>query len=471
VLFQNNQQNRVSNKLLAICSAFISSAVAADSNFDMPPTVQPVESAYTIKASNSLWEDKDIDLSFYDAPYQVSLFAPENGEDSDRVLSQTYTVFGLGLGVVSILGAMPSSITNWEEDEDKPNLSEKWIDNVTTGPYWDRDDWYLNYLAHPYFGGVFYQSARKSGYRQWDSFIYSFMMSTFYWEYGIESFAEVPSIQDLVVTPVLGWVYGEWAFNTERNIWLNGGTVLGSEFLGNTSLFLLDPVDSIGRNINYLFGNDIIKAGTGYFTFQQSALPYGEGKENQIGLNVSYMFGGEDSKAQPGISGKTTNYSSARHNVDPVDTGIVGLSAGAIWVNLDEQWEVDNGYGKQLSVGLYFTRSFSSRLNYSRAEVSDRQTRQNIIYENYGLDMQYYLNTQSDWRPFLTAGFGELMFEKERRTKRVQINGGLGLHYKINENWALQGDWRHYYGSRNHNNDNQLGTTIIYRFGKGEWSL
>ncbi|WP_422121346.1 DUF3943 domain-containing protein [Photobacterium damselae] len=26
-------------------------------------------------------------------------------------------------------------------------------------------------------------------------------MSTVYWEYGVEAFAEVPSIQDLVVTP------------------------------------------------------------------------------------------------------------------------------------------------------------------------------------------------------------------------------------------------------------------------------
>jgi hypothetical protein len=35
----------------------------------------------------------------------------------------------------------------------------------------------------------------------------------------------------------------------------------------------------------------------------------------------------------------------------------------------------------------------------------------------------------------------------------------------------VQGDWRHYYGIRSHSNENQLGTTIIYRFGKGEWSL
>lgn len=85
--------------------------------------------------------------------------------------------------------------------------------------------------------------------------------------------------------------------------------------------------------------------------------------------------------------------------------------------------------------------------------------------------MQYYLNTQSDWRPFITTGVGEMMRDQDRNKKRFQINGGLGIHYKINDNWALQGDWRHYYSTRTHTNENQLGSAIIYRFGKGEWSL
>jgi len=469
VHWQNHQQIKSSKKAFFLSAILSSHAVMADS--DLNTAAEPQEN-YQIKSTNSLWEEKEIDSSFYDNPYQISLFTPKNGEDSDRLLSQTYTVFGLGIAVIATLGAMPSSITNWEEEENGPSLSTKWFENVTAGPVWDRDEWYLNYVAHPYFGGVFYQSARKSGYRQWDAFIYSFMMSSFYWEYGIEAFAEKPSIQDLVVTPVMGWVYGEWAFNTERDIWLNGGTVLGSELLGNTALFLLDPVDSIGRNFNYLVGLDIIKAGTGYFTFQQAALPYGNKTESQIGLKVSYLFGSDDSKALPGISGNTETYSPYRtQSRDPVDTGIVGLSAGGVWLNVDNRWGMSNGYGKQLSVGLYFTRSASARLTYSRAELLEKQSSNNIIYENYSLDMQYYLNTQSDWRPFITAGVGEMMLDRDRQQKRVQINGGLGLHYKINNNWALQSDWRHYYSTRTDAHENQLSSTIIYRFGKGEWSL
>lgn len=460
VLLKNNNKSKLKKSALYLSLFCFSVSVIAETSLDSV--------SYQIQPINSLWEEKEIDPNFYNDPYQISLFNSQNGEDSERLLSQTYTVFGLGVGIIGLLAIMPASVTNWESNEE--GLFEKWASNVSEGPVWDRDDWYLNYLAHPYFGGVFYQSARKSGYRQWDAFVYSFMMSTFYWEYGIEAFAEIPSIQDIVVTPVVGWVYGEWAFNTEREIWNNNGKVWGSETLGNTSLFLLDPVDSIGRNLNYLLGHDIIKAGTGYFTFEQSSLPYSSETENQVGFKVSFIFGADDSDALPGISAKRKKLKSYLSSNDPVDSGIVGLSAGSVWLNLDDKWGTSSTYGRQFSVGLYFTRQFSTRLSYSRAEVKDLFNK-NITYENYGLDIQYYLNSESNWRPFLTAGLGEFLWQKDNDQKRFQINVGAGLHYKINNNWAIQIDWRHYYSNRTKTHDNQLGSAIIYRFGKGEWSL
>lgn len=463
----NTQQNKLTKKILTYSTLFISCVALADTVVDSPAVTPTFASAYQIKASNSLWEDKDIDSGFYLAPYRISLFNPKNGEDSERVLSQTYTVIGSGFGLFAILSVLPNSITRWEDDNDR-DLSSQWINNVTAGPVWDKDDFYLNYLAHPYFGGVFYQSARKSGYRQWDAFIYSFMMSTFYWEYGVEAFAERPSIQDIVVTPLLGWVYGEWAFNSERDLRLNGSTVLGSATLGNIALFFLDPIDSIGRNINALFDRDIIKAGTGYLTLQQSTSPFGA--EKQFSLKVSYNFADDNSDAVTDISAKKNKYSTYKiSNIDPVDTGIVGLSAGGIWLDLDNEWGVTNAYGRQFSLGLYFTRHFSARLNYTRAQVTAQQTNNKLIYENYAVNMQYYLNCRSDWRPFISAGVGELMFAQEK--KQLQINGGLGLHYKINHNWAVQSDWQHYYSTQTNTKENQLGTRLIYRFGKGEWSL
>ncbi|AGH81209.1 hypothetical protein PCNPT3_06345 [Psychromonas sp. CNPT3] len=458
------------NKKITLCCALALAsssfnAYASENENEVSQIEVPI---YQSKITNSSWDDKDIDASFYDNPFQVSLFNAKNGEDNERLMDHTYTVFGLGVGVIAALTVMPESITNWDKTD--ADIFKKWYDHVSEGPVWDRDQAWLNYVAHPYFGGVFYQSARKSGYRQWDSFLYSAMMSTFYWEYGIESFAEIPSIQDLVVTPVIGWVYGEWAYQTERDIWLNGGTLFGSEILGNTSLFLLDPVDSIGRNINALFGRDLIKAGTGYFTFNQVKLPYGGATENQVGLKLSYKFGDDSSKALPEISAKKDARAKSTMSTqkDPIDTGVVGISAGATWVNLNEKWGLQDTLGSQISVGLYFNRSFSSRLTYTRADMKKIATNKSVIYENYAIDSQYYFNAQENFRPFVSVGFGEMMSDEERDNKRFAMSAGLGLHYKITNKWALQTDWHRYYSTRTSSSEDQFSTLILYRFSNGE---
>ncbi|WP_455196722.1 DUF3943 domain-containing protein [Kaarinaea lacus] len=178
--------------------------------------------------------------------YEITLFNPCPGENRKRLWNQTKVVFVGGFGVMGIIALLPEEISKWDRSEiGKGQLLEKWWENVKAGPVWDNDKWYINYIGHPYFGGVYYQGARKSGYNQWNSFMYSALMSTFYWEYGIEAFAEVPSLQDLVVTPLGGWIYGEWAHHKEQEIRARGGTALGSQTWGSISLFLLDPLGVI----------------------------------------------------------------------------------------------------------------------------------------------------------------------------------------------------------------------------------
>jgi hypothetical protein len=444
-----------------LVSLSISVPVLANDNFSDSGSN---ENTYHIQATNSSWEEKKIDPSFYNNPYKVSLFKPTQGEDSDRLLSQTNSIFGLGLGVIAVLAVMPTEITNWEKND--LELGTKWIENVKSGPVWDRDDVILNYMMHPYFGGVYYQSARKSGYRQWDAFLYSAMMSTFFWEYGIEAFAETPSIQDIVITPILGWAYGEWAYNTEREIWNNDGKLLGSKDLGSIATILLDPVDSIGRSVNTLLGRDLIKAGTGYFTYNEVLLPSGNATENQIGFKVSYIFGDDDGLALPGISGQRVKHSQSEHMNDPVNTGIIGLSAGPIFIDLDNQWGKANAWGYQWSVGLYFTKEFSSRLHYSQAVLDDDQTNNSVSYENYGVSGQYYFNSEAHLRPFISAGLSEMVIDED--DDDFQLNASAGLHYKINQNWAIQAQWTHHYSHNHKTQDNLVSSSIIYRLGKGE---
>ena len=412
------------------------------------------------KFPNKRWENIQPEQQYYQSPYQIALFSSSSGEDSDRLWSQTKSIFAYGFGVIGVISLLPEGISNWEKDEGVVN---KWSDNVKDGPVWDRDNATLNLIGHPYFGGVYYQVARKSGYRQWDSFIYSAMMSTFYWEYGIEAFAETPSIQDIVITPVLGWAYGEWAFTTEMNIRANNNKVLGSSFLGSTALILLDPVDSLNVGINNLFGKEIIKAGTSYIGIKEVPIDANGTTESQIQFNVALQLG--DGRK---YSSTNNNYSSDIK--DPIDTGIIGISLGKGALALDEYWQLEDDDIAEYSLGLYFSKKFSARLSYAKTELASQHSGSNnkIAYENYSLDGQYYLNNQGKLRPFITAGFGEMIWEKDNELKTFQVNVGTGLHYKLTNNISVQLDWRHYVSTSTKTSENTMASRVIYRFGAGE---
>ncbi len=211
-----------------------------------------------------------------------------NGAHADRLWSQTRLMLGMGLASVFVLYAMPSSITGWERGYNAGDLPSRWWERVSGGPDWDDNSWLFNYVSHPYCGGVYYVMARKSGYSQRDSFVYSALMSTFFWEYGIEAFAERPSKQDLIVTPVGGWLYGEWAYHREQAIMANGGRVWGSHMLGTFFRFWLDPIDSIGRFTNRAFGKDWVI--TGDVTLPALSLPAagneGDAREESPAVSV-----------------------------------------------------------------------------------------------------------------------------------------------------------------------------------------
>ena len=249
--------------------------VLSDEAEDKPFETEPEESMPPDATSSS--------------PYKVTLFRPEEGESGARLWSQTKLMAGLGVGVAGFIALLPEEVSKWDRD-DSDSLLEKWWENVSEGPIWDRDDWYLNWIGHSYFGGVYYQVARKSGFNQWNSFVYSALMSTFYWEYGLEAFAEVPSLQDLVITPIGGWLYGEWAHNKEKEILASGGKVLGSETTGSIALFFLDPVDRIGIWINKLCRRRVVKTGSWSFTSMASP-PDKDGFVNETWqLNVTLVF-------------------------------------------------------------------------------------------------------------------------------------------------------------------------------------
>nr|MDT0253323.1 DUF3943 domain-containing protein [Endozoicomonas sp.] len=192
-------------------------------------------------------DDKEWHWSLKDevSGWDVTLFDQYPEENQSQLWYQTKVASGLAFGVLGVIALLPKSVSKWDKSEIRP--IKKWWDNVKSGPVWDTDEWYINFIGHPYFGGVYYVMARSSGYNQWNSLVYSFLMSTFLYEYGIEAMCEPPSIQDIIVTPLGGWLYGEWAYQEKLNILASDREVMGSKGLGSTALFLLDPVGKISQ--------------------------------------------------------------------------------------------------------------------------------------------------------------------------------------------------------------------------------
>ena len=160
------------------------------------------------------------------------------------------TAFLLGYQIVGagIIYALPESVSNWSED-DKDISFEKWWDHVRN-PQWDSDGWALNYVGHTYFGAAYYTRARERGFGWIESFFYSAFASALY-EFGVEAFAERPSYQDLIITPVGGALLGGFVFEPVRS-WVKSKPEL--RWHDHVILIATDPIGALNYVVESLLG-------------------------------------------------------------------------------------------------------------------------------------------------------------------------------------------------------------------------
>ncbi|PAF52877.1 ubiquitin--protein ligase [Helicobacter sp. 13S00477-4] len=179
-----------------------------------------------------------------DQPNNPYYYVPDS---RGKYLGTSVGILGIGL-LVGITGLylMPESVTNW--DREKFGF-RSWFQDVRIGPAVDNDNFWLNGVAHPYFGAVYYMQPRIAGYTWAESVLFSFVTSAFFWEYGIEAFVEIPSWQDLIYTPAMGSIFGEIFYQLTRYIQSNEGKLFGSRFLGYTLIGLMDPIGFVIRDL------------------------------------------------------------------------------------------------------------------------------------------------------------------------------------------------------------------------------
>ena len=183
----------------------------------------------------------------------------------------------------------PESVSGWT-DEQKSNYGfSDWWNNVTN-PGCDSDDFFINYVTHPYWGAAYYVRASERGYDSRGAFWYAVLLSSLY-EFGAEALFEEPSVQDLIVTPTVGSLVGHYFMGVRNNVRAqsasNGYRTTGQKWV----MVLTDPLGALNRQVDKLFGHETSLQIYPYFYAQQPVIDPGASRiersqERVIGLRV-----------------------------------------------------------------------------------------------------------------------------------------------------------------------------------------
>lgn len=231
-------------EIITCSSAGTSSAESVALTDSVPPedisVLTPVIPRYQMRQPEPDFKSRP---SIYAFPYSKNRSLPQ----WHRMWVNTAVLGSAFVSTLLVLECLPEDATTWNRAaiQEVPPFT-RWYKNVfKRGPEWDHDNPIFNYVLHPYAGAAYFMSARSCGFNFWQSMFYSFCISSFGWEFGIEAFMERPSYQDLVITPVVGSVIGELFYKTKRKIVENNYHLAGSKFLGNVVVFLIDPVNEV----------------------------------------------------------------------------------------------------------------------------------------------------------------------------------------------------------------------------------
>ncbi|MFT3753141.1 MAG: DUF3943 domain-containing protein [Paludibacter sp.] len=153
----------------------------------------------------------DVDLNHYNAPL------------GNKILRGVAYSMGYNLTMGTFLLLSPNNITMWNRgDKFKWSIiRSQYQSSFTKPPVWDKDHWYVNYVGHPYQGAYYYNNMRSQGATVLESSLFC-LGQTVLWEYAWEGGMEQPSIQDLIVTPVVGSVLGELSHRAALSMGKNG---------------------------------------------------------------------------------------------------------------------------------------------------------------------------------------------------------------------------------------------------------
>lgn len=164
--------------------------------------------------------------------------------DDDTLYNKKYSWWKPALGVMGVNAFVFSMDRFLFKYEFVTTVSaDSWRYNLKTGWAWDNDRFGINFSGHPYTGGLYFNSARSSGYSYFESLPFALGGSVM-WEYFCEN--TLPSYTDAVNTTVNGAFLGEVLYRISSNI-LDDRTRGGQRVMREIAAGIVDPVRGISR--------------------------------------------------------------------------------------------------------------------------------------------------------------------------------------------------------------------------------
>jgi hypothetical protein len=213
--------------------------------------------------------------------------------DRDGLKRDTWYFLGYQVATIGILYVMPENVSGWSDEQKEEYSLAIWWDNVTH-PTWDEDDFFINYVTHPYWGAAYFVRARERGYDDSQAFWYSVMLSSVY-EFGAEALFEQPSIQDLIVTPVFGSLLGKYFMGVRADIREQSG-LRGYRTTKEKWVWVLtDPLGSLNSQFDKWFGWESHLQVRPYLSERRPIRnlpcdPVAAERDRVVGLNFSFRW-------------------------------------------------------------------------------------------------------------------------------------------------------------------------------------
>ena len=260
--------------------------IVTDVNADNPPEAPKLSDEASVSGRDTLFTIEGRPPSIYSLPASWTLNRPW----WHGMWINTAVLSGAFIGTLFVLECLPEDATAWNRAEISGTpFYKRWFRNIfKKGPEWDHDKFIFNWVLHPYAGAAYFMCARTNGFKFWRSMLYSALISTVAWEFGIEACMERPSYQDLFVTPLIGSIIGEGFYRLKRQIVDRDYEILGSKYIGHILAFFLDPMNEV---IGWLTPGECRYIGPGCIQSQPLIMPNpAPGFSPSMGISISATF-------------------------------------------------------------------------------------------------------------------------------------------------------------------------------------